>query len=110
MPSKSGERGKDQELEEKLQQVKIDEGSLQIFKESTEKVRTKLEEAIIDMYSHLHMFQEISATIIDQQSRVKAKNTQMNTIQEGIDDIDRWIAENLDVQSNSLTLQAWREK
>jgi hypothetical protein len=29
---------------------------LQSFKESIEKVRTELEEAIIDMYSHLHMF------------------------------------------------------
>jgi len=63
------------ELEEKLQQVEIDEGILQSFKESTKKFRIELEEAIIDMYAHLHMFQEIVATIIDQQSRVKANNT-----------------------------------
>jgi hypothetical protein len=36
-PTKPRERSKDQELEEKLQQVKIDEGSLQSFKESAEK-------------------------------------------------------------------------
>jgi hypothetical protein len=83
-------------LEEKLHQVKIDEGSLQSFKESTEKVRNELEEAIIDMYAHLHMFQDIAATIIDQHSRVQTKLTQFNTIWEGMNNIDTWIAENPD--------------
>jgi hypothetical protein len=68
------------ELEEQLQQVNIDEGSLQSFKASAEKVRTKLEEAIIDMYTHLHLFQQTTSTIIDQHSRVQAKNTHFNTI------------------------------
>lgn len=40
--------------------------------------------------------QEIAANIIDQQRRVQAKNTQMNTIHEVIDDIDGWIAEKPD--------------
>jgi hypothetical protein len=48
------------ELEENLQQVKVDEGSLQSFKTSMEKIRTELEEALIDMYAHLHMFQGLS--------------------------------------------------
>jgi len=67
---------------------------LQSFKASIENVRIELEEAIIHMYAHLHMFQKIAANIIDQQSRVPTKNTQMNTIHEGIDNIDRWIVEN----------------
>jgi len=46
---------------------------------------------MIDMYTHLHMFQEIATTIIDRRSRVQEKNTHMNTIQEGIYDIDRLI-------------------
>jgi hypothetical protein len=37
--------------------VKIDEGSLKEFKASAKKVREELEEAIIDMYPHLHLFQ-----------------------------------------------------
>jgi hypothetical protein len=56
----------------------------------------ELDEAIIDMYTHLHMFQEIVVTIINQQSRVQTKNTHMNTIRESIDDIDKWITENND--------------
>jgi glutamate mutase epsilon subunit len=61
-----------------------------------EKVRTKLEEAIIDMYTHLHMFQDIAAIIIDQHRMVQTKLTQFNTIQEGMNNIDTWITENLD--------------
>jgi hypothetical protein len=64
--------------------VKIDEGSLQSFKASAEKFRVELEEAIIDMYAHLHLFQQITTTIIEQHSQVQAKNTQFNTIREGI--------------------------
>jgi hypothetical protein len=51
-------------MEEKLHQVKVDEGNLQRFKASIEYVRTKLEEAIIDMYAHLHLFQDIATTIV----------------------------------------------
>jgi hypothetical protein len=45
------------ELQEQLRGLKIDEGSLQNFKASVEKVRVELEETIIDMYGHLYMFQ-----------------------------------------------------
>jgi hypothetical protein len=51
------------------------------FRTKLEKVRTKLEEAIIDMYAHLHMFQDIVATIIEKHGIVKTKLTQFNTIQ-----------------------------
>jgi hypothetical protein len=51
------------------------------------------------MYTHLHLFQKTTATIIDQHNRVQAKNMHFNTIQEGMDDIDRWIAENPDACS-----------
>jgi hypothetical protein len=62
------------------------------------KVRTELEEAIIDMFYHLHMFQYMVATIINQHGRVQNKLTQFNTIQEGMNNIDTWITE----ISNSL--------
>jgi hypothetical protein len=52
------------ELEERLQQVNIDERSLLNFKASVEKVRNDLEGAIIDMYANLHLFQNVAATII----------------------------------------------
>jgi molecular chaperone DnaK (HSP70) len=84
------------ELEEKLQQVKIDERSLQSFKISAEKVRNELEGAIIDMYAHLHLFQNVAAIIIDQNNQIQVKLTQYNIIHEGINDIDRWIEENPD--------------
>jgi ribosomal protein L24 len=84
------------ELEEKLQQVKIDERSLQSFKISAEKVRNELEGAIIDMYAHLHLFQNVAAIIIDQNNQIQVKLTQYNIIREGITDIDRWIEENPD--------------
>jgi hypothetical protein len=79
------------ELKEKLHQVNIDEGSLQIFKESTNKVMMELEESLINMHSHLHMFQDIATTIIDRHSRVWNKLTQFNTIWEGMNNIDTWI-------------------
>jgi hypothetical protein len=53
------------ELEERLQKMKVDEGSVHGFKESIKKSRTELEEAIIDGYAHLHIFQQAAATIID---------------------------------------------
>jgi cell division septum initiation protein DivIVA len=59
------------ELEEKLQQVKIDERSLLNFKASAEKVRNELEGAIIDMYANLHLFQNVVATVIEQNNRYK---------------------------------------
>jgi hypothetical protein len=84
------------ELEERLQQVKIDERSLLNFKASAEKVRNDLEGAIIDMYANLHLFQNVAATIIDQNNQIQMQLTQYNTIREGIADIDTWIAENPD--------------
>jgi hypothetical protein len=66
------------------------------FKASVEKVRKELEEAIIDMYAHLHLFQQEIATIIEKNNQIQTKLTQFNTIREGINDIDRWIAENPD--------------
>jgi hypothetical protein len=56
---------KSEELEEKLQQVKLDERSLKCFKVSVEEVRIELEGAIIDMYSHVHLFQDAVAIIIE---------------------------------------------
>jgi hypothetical protein len=83
------------ELEEILQQVKIDERSLLNFKASVERVRNDLEGAIIDMYANLHLFQNAVAIVIDQNNQIQVKLTQYNTICEGIADIDTWIAENL---------------
>jgi hypothetical protein len=61
------------ELEHKLLQMKVDESSVQSFRESIEKVRIELEEAIIDMYAHMHLFQQETTTIIDQHGQVQAK-------------------------------------
>jgi cell division septum initiation protein DivIVA len=84
------------ELEERLQQVNIDERSLLNFKASAEKVRNDLEGAIIDMYANLHLFQNVVATVIDQNNQIQMQLTQYNTIREGIADIDTWIVENPD--------------
>jgi hypothetical protein len=84
------------ELEEQLRRVKVDEGSLQIFKASVEKFMVEQEETIIAMYSHLHMFQETTTTIMEQHSQVQAENTHFNNILERIGDIDKWIVENPD--------------
>jgi small-conductance mechanosensitive channel len=84
------------EIEEKLQQVRIDERSLQSFKVSVEKVKSELEESIIDMYANLHLFQNIAAIIIEQNNQIQTKLTQYKTIREGINDIDKWISENPD--------------
>jgi len=54
------------ELEERLQQVKIDERSLLKFKASVEKVRNELEGSIINMYAIIHIFQDASSIVIDQ--------------------------------------------
>jgi len=63
------------ELEEKLQQVNIDERILQSFKINVDKVRNELEGDIIDMYAHLHLFQNVSAIIINQNNRIQVKMT-----------------------------------
>jgi len=62
------------ELEERLQQVKVDESNMKIFKSSVEKVRKEPEEAIIYMYAHLNLFQQVSTTNIDKNSQVQEKN------------------------------------
>jgi predicted nuclease with TOPRIM domain len=54
------------ELEEKLQQMKVDEGSLQSFKVSANKVRNYLEGSIIDIYAHLSLFQDATSIVINQ--------------------------------------------
>jgi hypothetical protein len=48
------------------------------------------------MYTHLHMFQDLSTIIMEQYSTVQTNITQFNTIQEGMNNIDMWIIENLD--------------
>jgi predicted nuclease with TOPRIM domain len=68
------------ELEERLQQVKIDERSLLNFKANAKKVRNDLEGAIIDMYANLHLFQNVAATVIEQNDRIQMQLTQYNTI------------------------------
>jgi hypothetical protein len=54
------------EIEERLQQVNIDEGSLINFNTSAKKVRNDLEGSIIDMYSNLHFFQNVATIVIGQ--------------------------------------------
>jgi len=46
------------------------------------------------MYTHLHMFYDIVFIIVDRHSKVQTKPTQSNTIWEGMNNIDAWIAEN----------------
>jgi hypothetical protein len=41
----------------------------------------------MDMYSHLQVFQQLAAEIMDQHSRVQAKNVQFTTIWEGLNDM-----------------------
>ena len=57
-------------MEERVQQVNIDERSLQSFKISVEKVRNGLEGAIIDMYTHLHLFQNVVAIVIEKNNQI----------------------------------------
>jgi hypothetical protein len=57
-----------------------DGGILREFKSCDENSREELEETIIGMYSHIAI--------------VRVKNLQLTTIQEGSDDIKRWITEN----------------
>jgi hypothetical protein len=50
------------ELEENLQQVRIYERTdILSFKANTGKVRNELEDAIVDMYTNLHLFQNVVA-------------------------------------------------
>jgi vacuolar-type H+-ATPase subunit I/STV1 len=65
------------ELEERLQQVRIDERTLQSFRGSVEKVRRELEQAIIDMYAHLNLFQEATTIIIENNNQIQTKLTRM---------------------------------
>jgi hypothetical protein len=56
-------------------------GSIHNFKESAEKLRTDLEEALIDMYAQLHIFQQTQL-----QSRiniVKCNQSSHSSIQSG---------------------------
>jgi hypothetical protein len=46
--------------------MKVEESTAQSFRASDEKLRAELGEATIDMYAHLHLFQEATTTIIDQ--------------------------------------------
>jgi hypothetical protein len=64
------------DLEERLQQVRIDERSLLNFEVGTEKVRNELEGAIIDMYANIHRFQNVVATIIEQNDQIQMQLTQ----------------------------------
>jgi cell division septum initiation protein DivIVA len=84
------------ELEEKLQQVWINERSILDFKASVGKVRNDLEGDIIDMYANLHLFQNVVATVIEKNNMIHMQLTQYNTIRKGIADIDTRITENLD--------------
>jgi predicted nuclease with TOPRIM domain len=45
------------ELEEQLKHIKKDKGGLKEFKECVKKVREKLNETAMDMYTHLQLFQ-----------------------------------------------------
>jgi hypothetical protein len=46
------------------------------------------------MYSHLHLFQNVTVVVIDQKNKIQMKLTHYNTIREGITGIGRWIEEN----------------
>jgi methanogenic corrinoid protein MtbC1 len=50
----------------------------------------ELEEAIMDMYTHLHVFQELVANIMEQHKHVQVKNIHMETIREGMNEIKQW--------------------
>jgi hypothetical protein len=45
--------------------MKVDESSLQSLKFSDEKVRNDFKGAIIDMYAHLHLFQDATVIVIN---------------------------------------------
>jgi predicted nuclease with TOPRIM domain len=59
------------ELEERLQQVKIDERSILNFKASVEKVRNDLEGSIIEMNANIHLFQNVAAIVIYQNNQIQ---------------------------------------
>jgi hypothetical protein len=84
------------ELEEQLKHEKKEEGIMREFKAWIKNVRTMLEEDIMDMYAHLHVFQEVVSSIMEKQIHVHTKNIQLATIIEGLDDIKRWISKNPD--------------
>jgi len=60
------------------------------------KVRNEIEGSIIDMYTNLHLFQNVATTVIVKNNRIQMQLTQYNTIREGIAYIDTWIALNID--------------
>jgi hypothetical protein len=64
----------------------------------------KLNEMAIDMYAHLQVFQQLETQIIDQHSCVQAKNVQFIAIQEGLNNMQRWIIENPDALPSYLML------
>jgi hypothetical protein len=67
-------------LEDKLQQLRIDERILLSFKANVGKVRNELEDVIIDMYANMHLFQNIVAIVIEQNNNIQMQLTQYNTI------------------------------
>jgi hypothetical protein len=90
--------------------MKIDKGSLKEFKASAEKVRTELEEAIVDMYTHLYLFQQTTTAIMDQHGNVQDKNTHINIIRESMMILTNGLQRTPMHQSNDLALQTWRER
>jgi len=60
--------------------MNIDEIGMRKFRSSFDKVRRELEESIIDMYSHLHLFQRAYATIIEKKIQIQEKLIEFNMI------------------------------
>jgi len=67
-------------LEENIRQVRVDKRSRHSFEASAEKFRKEMEEAIIYMYTHLHLFQQVATKIIKKNNQIQGKLTQFNTI------------------------------
>jgi cell division septum initiation protein DivIVA len=57
------------ELEEKLQEVRIDERSILSFKASAGKVRNEMKDEIIDMHTNLHLFQNVVGIVIEKEKQ-----------------------------------------
>jgi hypothetical protein len=53
------------ELEEQLSKVRIEEGNLQELIACAKKFKIELEESIKNMYSHLHVFQQVASNIME---------------------------------------------
>jgi hypothetical protein len=85
-------------------------GASKASKSAPKKVRNELEGAIIDMYAHLHLFQNVATMVIEKNNHVQMKLSQYNTIHKGISDIDRWIEENPDAPPELYHHQKWRER